>query len=130
MSLCSLNSLISLHSLTSLISYNSYNSYNSYCSILPTLPTLSPFFTPRLSLLPYVLSYSRVRIFVPVNIKAIKVYKGLGRVRDLPLIHLNCPYFALFNITAELALTNSAVIYFAYRQGGVIIKNRHPLPSV
>ena len=71
MSLCSLNSLISLHSLTSLISYYSYNSYYSYCS---TLPKLSPFFTPRLSLLSYALSYSRVRFFVPVNIKVIKAY--------------------------------------------------------
>ena len=78
-------------------------------------PNSLSFFTPRLSLLPYALSYSWVRKIVPVNIKAIKAYKGLRRVRDWPSIHLICPYFALFNTTAELALTNSAVIYFAYR---------------
>ena len=68
--------------LLNLPKFSSLLSYCSYCSTLPTLPKLSPFFTPRLFLLPYALPYSRVRIFVPANIKAIKAYKGMGCVGD------------------------------------------------
>ena len=71
-----------LPALLNLPKFSSLLSYCSYCSYCSTIPTLTPFFTPRLSLLPYALSYSWVRKIVPVNIKAIKAYKGMGRVGD------------------------------------------------